>query len=41
MFIVPKKPPITVEGRDTPYANTENHCVDTREPINARVYVEA
>lgn len=22
MFIVPKKPPITVEGRDTPYAKT-------------------
>ena len=24
MFIVPEKPLMTVEGRDTPYANTKN-----------------
>ena len=40
MFIVPEKPLMTVEGRDTPYANTENYCMDIREPINAMVYVE-
>lgn len=40
MFIVPEKPLITVEGRDTPYANTEYHCMDIREPINAIAYVE-
>ena len=33
MSIVPKKPLITVEGRDTPYMNMKNNCVDKREPI--------
>ena len=34
MFIVLKKPLITVEGRDTPYTNTKNYCEDIREPIS-------
>jgi hypothetical protein len=40
VFIVTEKLLITVEGRDTPYANTGNHRLDIKEPINATVYVE-